>query len=404
MTRLAAFWLGLLVAALVAAGPAIAAKPTAEAVRIGVHPDKTRFVLELSDKPSYRVFILPDPVRVVIDLPELDWRLPAQSNPSSQGLISTLRYGLFAPGTSRVVLDMTGPVGLKSVSVLPAANGAGHRLIVDIAASSRVAFEAGEGRGRFVSDPPLPQLRQVALPVVPKLPSARGQPTIVIDPGHGGVDPGAIGVLGTYEKDLALDYGRELKKQLEATGRYRVVLTRDRDVFLRLRDRFAIAQKVDGDLFLSLHANTVAQDYVRGASVYTLSEKSSDAEAAALARKENLSDIIAGVNFSDHTEDVSKILIDLAQRETMNLSKDFANTLVKALGRRVKLLRNTHRYAGFAVLKSPTVPSVLVEVGYISNATEERLLRSPGHRAKVGQAILEAIDSYFDWQEGLRRS
>ena len=399
MTRLA-----LLVLCLFVALPPALAKPGAEAVRIGVHPEKTRFVLELTDKPSYRVFTLPDPARVVIDLPELDWQLPAEAIPSSQGLISSLRYGLFAPGTSRVVLDMTGPVGVKAVSVLPARNGPGHRLIVDIVPLDGASFRSAEQRRPILSETPLPQVRPVALPVVPELSKSESRPTIVIDAGHGGIDPGAIGILGTYEKNLALSYARELKRQLEQTGLYRVVLTRDRDVFIPLRDRFAIAHEVNGDLFLSLHANTVKQNHVVGGSVYTLSERASDAEAAALARKENLSDIIAGVKFAGQTEDVSKILIDLAQRETMNLSKHFANMLVKRLGEKVKLVRNTHRYAGFAVLKSPTVPSVLVEIGYISNSTEEKLLLSSRHRAKVSRAIVEAVGRYFDWQEGLRRS
>ena len=393
----------LLLCLFVAIPPAAAAL-SAKAVRIGVHADKTRFVLELSAEPSYRVFTLPDPVRVVIDLPELEWQLDSDQIPASKGMIETLRYGLFAQGTSRVVLDMKGPVGVKSVLVLPPQGGSGYRLVVDLHAISRDVFLNPDEREPVVSKNPLPKPRPVALPVVPPKPKSDERPTVVIDAGHGGVDPGAIGLSGIHEKTLVLDYARELARQLKASGRYRVVLTRDKDLFLRLRDRMLVAQRATADLFISLHANTVEQRHVRGASVYTLSEKASDAEAAALAQKENTADIIAGVNFDAQTEDVNMILIDLAQRETMNLSKKFANIMVTEIGKSTKLLRNTHRFAGFAVLKSPTVPSVLVEIGYMSNKQEEKLMQTKGHRVKISKAIIRAIDNYFNWQEALRRS
>lgn len=380
------------------------AKPAITAVRLGVHPEKTRLVLEFSEEPSYRVFTLPDPARVVIDLPELDWQVAQDTLPPTKGLVSALRYGLFAPGASRIVLDITRPVGVQKVLVLPPRENSGHRLVVDLQAISPEVFADPARRITYTSRRPLPAPRAPTGPVLPpQMEEDDETPVIVIDPGHGGVDPGAIGAKGTNEKTLALNYARELKRQLEATG-FRVVMTRDKDVFLPLRQRFLVAQRAGAELFLSIHANTVKQNHVRGASVYTLSEKASDAEAAALARKENLSDIVAGVTFTEHSEDVNKILIDLAQRETMNLSKTFANVLVKELGQSVKLLRNTHRFAGFAVLKSPTVPSVLVEVGYISNPQEEQLLRSPAHKTKVAKSIVEAIKAYFDWQDGVRRS
>lgn len=238
----------------------------------------------------------------------------------------------------------------------------------------------------------------------PKVSKTDNRPTIVIDPGHGGVDPGARSLTGADEKDIALAYAHELRRRLLATGRYRVVMTREKDVFVRLRDRVAFAQRMGGDLFVSIHANNHRSRRIRGASVYTLSEKASDAEAEALATKENKADIIAGLDFSDQSEEVNKILIDLAQRETMNRSKLFANMLVKKLGSVTRLLRNTHRFAGFAVLKSPVVASVLVEIGYLSNAKEERLLRNASHRAKVANATIQAIDDFFKRQSALNRS
>ncbi len=382
--------------------PAALAQPTVSAVRIGEHPDKTRFVMELSERPRYRVFTLPDPFRVVIDLPQVEWAGPPKGPRPTGGLVSAMRFGLFAPGTSRVVLDVAAPVTVKGVFVLSPRNGYPHRFVVDVARVSRADYFAG-ARGRpILSDPPLAPTRTALVP--PPKPKTDQRPTVVIDPGHGGVDPGARSITGVYEKKIALIYARELRRQLRAGGRYRVYLTRDKDIFLRLRDRVEAAQRLGGDLFISLHANNHKMRKIRGVSVYTLSEKASDAEAAALAAKENKADIIAGVDLSDQTEVVSKILIDLAQRETMNLSKQFANSLVGEVGQVTKLLTNTHRFAGFAVLKSPSVPSVLVEVGYLSNRTEERLLRSKAHRVKVTAAIVKAIRSYFAWREKLNRS
>ena len=393
----------LILICLLASASAAFAKPSVTDARIGEHPDKTRFVLEMSEAPTYRVFTLPDPFRVVIDLPALDWKLGANGLPSSGGLISALRYGLFAPGTSRVVLDVKAPVAFKGLFLLPARDGQGHRLVVDLVEVSRAAYFSAP-RGPLVSDPPLPRVQQAAVPLAPVRPEGDRRPLIMLDAGHGGVDPGAIGASGSYEKTLVLSYARELKRQIEKSGRYRVRLTRNSDVFIRLRDRVVSAQAAEADVFVSLHANTHRKKSLRGAAVYSLSEKASDAEAAALAAKENKADVIAGIDLSAQTEVVSKILIDLAQRETMNQSKIFANILVKELATAGPLLRNTHRSAGFAVLKSPTVPSVLVELGYLSNKKEERLLRSEAYRRKLSAAIIRAIDGYFDWQQSAKRS
>ncbi|MHA1151709.1 MAG: N-acetylmuramoyl-L-alanine amidase [Alphaproteobacteria bacterium] len=398
MTRIFLLALCLALAA-PAAVPAAWAQPLVGKVRIGVHPDKTRFVMELSEAPRYRIFVLPDPFRVVIDLPELRWA-PGQGDQKG-GLIADMRFGLFAPGTSRVVLDLSAPARVKRVFVLPPKDNYPYRLVVDVVPVSRANFLAARA-APIVSDPPLAPTTSAF--TAPPRPKADERPTIVIDPGHGGVDPGSRSLTGVDEKKIALDYARTLKRKLEAGGRYRVVLTRDKDIFLRLRDRVVFAEHMEGDLFVSLHANNHVSSNIRGASVYTLSEKASDAEAEALAAKENKADIISGINLGDQTEVVSKILIDLAQRETMNLSKQFANGLVGELGKVTKLLGNTHRSAGFAVLKSATVPSILIEVGYLSNKTEERLLRSKKHRNGVSRAIGAAIDAYFERQTSLNRT
>ena len=233
----------------------------------------------------------------------------------------------------------------------------------------------------------------------PNLPRRAAPPrwVIAIDPGHGGQDPGAIAPTGVYEKQITLATARALRDELQstATGRYKVVLTRNRDVFIRLRDRIAIARAAGADLFVSLHADTIANRATRGLSVYTLSERASDAEAAALAERENKVDLIAKVDFSGASPEVTNILIDLVQRETMNDSARLASLLVRELADETELLPKTHRFAGFAVLKAPDVPSALIELGYLSNTTDERLLRRRDHQRGLARAIARAIDGYF---------
>ncbi|MEO0036047.1 MAG: hypothetical protein RLZZ501_2070, partial [Pseudomonadota bacterium] len=255
---------------------------------------------------------------------------------------------------------------------------------------------------------PRPEIQPAALSPAPAAPAALaphdgGPPVIVIDPGHGGIDPGAIGVSGIYEKHITLAMARELKAALERGGRYQVYLTRDRDVFIRLRDRVAIARQYGADLFISLHADAVQNPSIRGLSIYTLSQNASDAESQALAEKENKADLIAGVDLSHESADVAGILIDLAQRETMNRSAAFAAEAVDEVGQEFSLLDNTHRFAGFAVLKAPDVPAVLVEMGYLSNENEEKQLRQPAYRTRLAKAMAHAIDRFFPATQKAKR-
>ena len=220
---------------------------------------------------------------------------------------------------------------------------------------------------------------------------------VMLDPGHGGVDPGAIGLSGAYEKDVALSTTREVARLLEASRRYRVELTRTSDEFIALPDRVAQARAAGAELFLSIHADALPDAAVRGASVFTLSEKASDKEAAALAARENKADLIAGIDLSRHEPAVSEILFDLARRETNNLSIHLARELVNELGRDVRLLNNTHRSAGFAVLKAPDIPSALVELGCLSNRLEERLLQQTSYQHKLATGIARSVNDYFDF-------
>ena len=395
-------------------------------VRVGQHSQSTRFVLELDRQVKFSVFMLANPYRVVIDLPEVGWRLPQRPLPFNRGLVKQFRYGLFRPGISRVVLDVKGSAAVKQAFILEPKGRSGYRLVVDLASVSPQAFMSGVkrrsltitglgnvGRQRsnsapnsgILTPPPAatapmlnsrpPAVQARVAPVSQPIQKRKEKPLIVLDPGHGGVDPGTHGQSGIYEKHITLLAAREFKAMLEKTGQYRVILTRNRDIFIRLRDRTTIARDAGADLFISIHADAIKNRKVRGLSVYTLSETASDKEAAGLAEKENKSDLIAGIDLSDKTPEVANILIDLTQRESMNQSARFATGLVKELARKTKLLRNTHRFAGFVVLKAPDVPSVLIELGFLSNRRDEQALIRKSYRAKLGKAIVEAINNYF---------
>jgi N-acetylmuramoyl-L-alanine amidase len=381
-----------------------AASPEVTKVRIGVHPGKTRLVLETTQAFPYRVFLLGNPYRVVIDLPNISWRAPLPQMKKAAGLVSNYRFGLFRPGNSRVVIDVTRPVKVARHAILGGGTAGATRFFIDLEPVTEVGFETARAtvhsRQWKTPQPPAPERRGE-----PKA-KVRGDSrhVIMIDPGHGGVDPGAIGLRGTFESRVTLSVAKHLKKALEKSGKYIVKLTRNRDIYIPLRDRFDKAEAVKAELFISLHADTIKNPKVRGASVYTLSERASDKEAGALATKENRSDIIAGVDLTQQSDTVASVLISLRQRHTMDESAHFARFMVDNLGKSIRLLRNTHRFAGFAVLKSPDVPSVLVELGYLSNKHDEIMLKSEKFRANVSKAIRRAVDAYFERKERLSKS
>ena len=384
--------------ALLSPQPAAADAPQVTGVRAGINADATRFVLDLTAPVGFDVFILEAPDRVVIDLDEVAWKLPGDSQALDSGLITAFRYGLYEPGHSRIVLDTAGPAAVRDAFLLEPMAGFGYRLVLDLAPRNLAEVqEASLQAAAVVTDVPAFDVAAWDGPPLPREKPAFDDIVIVIDPGHGGVDPGAIGRSGAYEKDLTLAAARDLARQLEATGRYHVLLTRDTDVFVKLSDRVAFARSHGADLFISLHADSIADASVRGAGVYSLSENASDDEAAALAAQENKADLIAGVDFVNVAYDpqTTNILIDLAQRETKNASSEFAALLAGRLSDKVQLRGNAHRFAGFRVLKAPDVPSVLVEMGYLSNVDEERNLRDPGFRERFMGAVVVAVDEYF---------
>ncbi len=360
--------------------------------RIGKHADHTRFVLNVSDKVDFEVFTLADPYRIVIDFPEVAWRLDPAATQGTGGLIKGFRFGLYRPGRSRMVIDLSAPATIANKFLLPPEGESRYRLVLDLTPTDRTKYLTTAGWPKDEEAPPVAEDTSIE-DLLNR--SANAKRVIVIDPGHGGVDPGATGMDGTYEKDLVLPLGKALRDALERTGRYTVVMTRDTDIFLSLKARVAVGRRSKADLFVSLHADSAPDSFVRGASVYTLSEKASDKEAEALARSENQSDIIAGVDLTNESDVVTSILIDLAQRETKNSAVKFAQVLVPELQQAGDITQKSHKFAGFRVLKAPDVPSVLIEVGYVSNQLDESTMNTNRWRRGMAVAISRAIDRYF---------
>jgi N-acetylmuramoyl-L-alanine amidase len=388
--------IGVFAAALTLPGAdAMAAGASVDGVRIARHGVATRVVIDLSGPVEFRHITLAQPPRLAIDLPEVTWTVADDPGAKATGLVQDVRFGQPRPGVSRIVVDVAQPFGIDRVFQLPPSGDRGHRIVTDLVArqANGVPIQAA-ANGTAVS----PALTGPAGLMVMPLPKMKPMRRIVVlDPGHGGVDPGAIG--GTtrlLEKDVALRMGLALRDKLEATGRYQVIMTRDDDRIVRLRDRLRIARESQGELFVSLHADSLVRaPDVSGTSVYTLSERASNDEAGRLARKENRADILAGVDLSEQEEIVTEILIDLAQRDANNKSLKVAALLVEELRDATQMAKRAQARAGFVVLKSPDMPSILIELGYLSNPADERALADPAHIAKIAAAVVRAIDRHF---------
>jgi len=372
---------------------------TIKDVRFGSYPDKTRLVIDLDQTVEFRSFVLPDPYRMVIDLPSFSWENAGITDQQLAG-ITGVRHGNLKPGISRIVFDLNRQIAIHNAFALPAGNGKPNRLVIDFANTNASGFASAQkkmhGTLNINKTPQLTAAAPTSAPPSSTPKKTNAKPLIIIDPGHGGVDPGAIGTNGVYEKHVALALSKELKKQLEASGKYRVKMTRNDDTFIKLSNRVKYARKHHGDLFISVHADSLRNAKVSGASVYTLSEKASDAQTAKLAARENKADLIAGIEIEVEDAAVMDILIDIARRDTQNQSKFFANTLVKDFNSaNIKLLKRPHRFANFAVLKAPEIPSVLVEAGFMSNKKEANRLNTSAHRARIAKALKNGIDAYF---------
>lgn len=364
-----------------------------EATRVVGDGTRTRFIADLTAEVPIRVFALADPYRIVIDLPEVHFQLPVGTGESGFALITAYRFGLISRGQSRIVLDVGQPVAVANSYVLAAVGDEPARLVVDLVPTTREAFlatafeyqENGGTQGPAPASPPLGDNYN------------DNRLVIVIDPGHGGIDPGAIGANDVLEKDVVLAFSLELAAQLRAIGGYEVFLTREGDTFPSLDDRVAFARQHGADLFLSIHADSLPNHpSVRGAAVFTISERASNQMVAELAARENRADILAGLNIADANEEVFDILVDFARRETKNFSILFARELLAQLEQATVLAPTPHQEAAFVVLKAPDVPSVLIELGFLTNAEDERILQTEAWQERTAAAVVEAIDVFFE--------
>jgi N-acetylmuramoyl-L-alanine amidase len=397
----AASWafLGLLCAASVSAAerpaaPAASAPdslPVATDARLGGDESQTRFVMDFSRKIDLHAFTLADPYRVVIDIPQIIFRLPPKAGESGRGLIKAFRFGLVMQGGSRVVFDLAKPVRIEKAFVVDATDSAPARLVLDLAPTDREAFLRKIATENRATRADLPRTDR------PDGKSGDPRPLVVLDPGHGGIDIGTKGPGGEEEKDIVLNFSQRLRDRIEKTGKYRVLMTRADDTFVPLADRVRIARDAGAALFVSIHADALphGEGDARGASIYTLSDTATDSEAARLAEKENRADVIAGVDLKGEPDDVAGILIDLAERETKSFSVQFAHKVVGEMKSVTRLHKTPLKSAGFRVLRAPDVPSVLVELGYVSNRQDLQSLVSDNWRDRTADSIAQAIDSYF---------
>jgi N-acetylmuramoyl-L-alanine amidase len=380
--------------------PASDSVPLATEVRLAGDEAQTRFIMDISQKIDLHVFTLADPYRVVVDIPQVTFRLPQKVGETGRGLIKAFRFGLVMPGGSRIVFDLFKPARVEKAFVIDAANGAPARLVIDLAASDRESFVRKVAVEEKTSSAQPAQRRE------PQAAAGDSRPLVVLDPGHGGIDTGTKGPGGEQEKDIVLAFAKSLRERIEALGKYRVLMTRSDDTFIPLADRVRIARDAGASLFISIHADWLShkEGDAQGATIYTLSETASDPEAARLAEEENRADVIAGVDLKDEPDDVAGILIDLAQRETKTFSVQFAHKLDSAMKGATRMHKEPIKSAGFRVLRAPDVPSVLVELGYVSNKDDLQSLLSDTWRDHTADSMASAIDGYFSGHLGGTRT
>ncbi len=373
--------------------------PIASEVRLAGDEKQTRFILDLDKKIDIHPFLLANPDRVVIDIPQVSFRLAPDAGANGRGLIKAFRYGLVMPGGSRIVFDLAGPAKIEKAYVLDAANGQPPRLVVELEAVDRAAFNrllassnSSEGMRGAVS----PDLVD-ATGSTPAATPSDTRPVVVIDPGHGGIDNGTEASTGETEKDLVLAFAVALRNRIEQDGKYHVIMTRTDDTFIPLAERVHVARTNGAALFVSIHADALPrrEGDARGATIYTLSDKASDAEAERLADAENKADAIGGVNLTEEPTDVADILIDLAQRETRTFSNRFARLLMSEMQTTMRMHKHPLKSAGFRVLKAPDVPSVLIELGFVSNKADLRQMVSEDWRSRTVGSVANAVEAFL---------
>ena len=360
-------------------------------LQLGLNAGLTRLVVEASAPPQAELAASADGLGLQLTLPATRWAAPAP-DVTAGGLVSALGLPLLAPdGSLNIAIDLIEPAVVERAFHLGPQAGRGYRLVIDLRPADPNAFATA-----FAAPVHLPLDTAVDIAPPPPLAAGERRRLVVLDPGHGGQDPGAISASGRYEKEITLNVARAVAQKLRATGRYRVLLTRESDKFIRLNERVTLARNREADLFLSIHADSLGGDRAtRGASVYTRAEAASDTETEALALRENRADQIADGTSVAEVDDVVSILLDLASRDTARLSSRFAGLLTASMGETTPLRRNALRAANFRVLSAPDVPSALLELGYLSNPADEALLFSEAGRDRLAAAVVAAIDRFF---------
>ncbi|WP_375623573.1 MULTISPECIES: N-acetylmuramoyl-L-alanine amidase [unclassified Bartonella] len=353
----------------------------------------TRIIAVFNSKPNVRLQILDRPARLIINLPTNDFSVqntPLKNQNTLSVMLSDVRYAFSDIQTSRIILTSKTAFVVEK-SVVKKLNNGLWQLLIDIRKSTQEKFdEILKNQQRTIFD--------TKTQLIPAY-SFR----VVLDPGHGGIDGGARGVTGILEKDVTLDFARALRDELQKDSHIIVALTRDSNIFLRLSERVKKAQEFDADLFISIHADTIDLHSLRGATVYTISEKASDAIAKSLAENENKVDLLDGLP-ADETLEVTDILMDLTRRETHTFSVNFANSVISSLLKNhINLINNPHRYANFQVLRASDIPSVLIEIGYLSNKEDEKLLNDPRWRKQMAASIAHSIRQFADYRQKMIR-
>jgi N-acetylmuramoyl-L-alanine amidase len=392
MQRLATYLFVLFLAILGAGNAPAFATGAVEvtSIRYAVSAPRTRVVVDASGPITANAFFLVVPNRrLVVDLPRVHFAMDATSIGSGQqsvtgnGEIEKVRFAQFSQTTSRLVFDLAAPLCLsEAFTVPPGGDVASHRLILDLEQCDEKRFAAAASARKVAS---------AAREFVEK--SGRGQITVVIDPGHGGKDPGATAKNGLREKDVNLAVAKLLAEELARDKKYRVVMTREDDRFIELADRVHFAREENADLFISIHADSVkGSTKVRGASIYTLAER---ARPRAKAHMISDGNFLYDLDLDSQPKEVGAILFDMAQRDTGNRSSAFASIVLRQMSKVTPMLRNSHRDAGFMVLLAPDVPATLIELGFLSNPQDAELLKSTSHRKKLARSMAKAIDEYF---------
>ncbi len=353
----------------------------------------TRVIVDLDRETDVSGFYINEPARIVIDLPATAFRIAEPQRLGPRGLVASARFGTMARGQSRLVLGLAHPARIEQLELSPLNQPGRHRLVIDLTRVDEAEFadlvRERAGRQRSADDVVTKGVRLDAGP------REDGRYTIVIDPGHGGIDGGATGANGTIEKDITLLFAQRLAAEIERAGPFDVYLTRKEDRFVSLKERVTFALRNRADLLLSIHADSLRQKSVRGATIYTLSRKASDQLAAALAEAENRADLTAGLALPDASEQVADILADLTARETKTFSRSFSRLLKNSMEGQIRLIRNPERHADFGVLRAAQVPSVLIELGYMSNAQDEALMNSAEWRANFARLVARTVAEFF---------